>query len=304
VVPIEDKPEPKNFTKNDLKNPIQLKGKLREKSNVYNEENKKTKKFGFNFEKIEKFNQDFNSMTDLMESLNFIFGQTITDSKLDISHKVNDSQVVVYQTGQRLEAYILRYYKRFQELKNSIEKYIYDMEEAIRAVDCDVRDLMYFYYLLPRFRFIFSKMSNETYKGDPIIMYYRDKVTEILFKWQTYNKDFFKYYSFFLFWFSFLEGIFEMPFGLNRNKQFKYTMIERTVESWMDATTLSQKFRSDSDTLISGYKDIFEELKLVFEGVEDYSSIKIPFDIVDIQASVREVALGVFALCFVMLWNK
>lgn len=290
-------------SKDEIDNPIRLKGKLREKSKFYHErEDEQKKRFGLNFEKVAKFNRDFNGLCELIDNLNFFFGQTITASGLDKTHSLLDPEGLVLDTGHRLECYLLRNYKRFQELKNSVEKYIYDLEEALLAVDCDVRDLMYFYLLLPRFRVIYSQVKRRRNPHDHVVMYYRDKVTQLTFKWQQSNKAFFKYYSFFLFWFSFLEGLFELPFSLSQDRHFKYTMFERTIESWMDVTTLSLKFRTDSDLLLAQYEETFEELRDLFQGLEEYIAIKIPFDIKDIRGAAGLLVSGVLAL-MALLWT-
>ena len=282
-----------------VKNPMKLIGKERQKSKFYNSSVSKSKMFNFTYERFKKFNEDFNCLCELIDNMNYFIGRAITESKLDKSMNMIDPLPTVYNTGRKIESVILKYYDRFQELKNRLEDYIQVFEEAVHQVDCDVKDMMSFYSLLPRFHLVYTRIhSNLQNNENSVISFYRDKVTETLYKWQQSNKSFFHYFSFFLFWLSYAESIFELPFSLSINKDFKYTMIERSAESWLDTTTQSLKYRSDSDLLIMEYKDIFEDIRQIFEGVEEFASIKIPFGIIDINKFEIRLCSFVFFVLF------
>ena len=210
---------------------------------------------------------------DRIDSINVLFGQVITDSKLDKSKTTLDPKEIVFKTGQKLEAIIVKYYKDFQNLKNRMENYLLIFEEAILKVDFNLRDLMSFYNLLPRFHLVYTRIyDNLKSNNNSIISFYRDKITEILYNWQKSNKKFFHFYSFFMFWIIYAESLFELPFNLTQNTEFKYTMIERTVESWLDTTTHSLQYKNDSDNLLFEYKNIFQDVKNVFDGLEEYAN--------------------------------
>jgi hypothetical protein len=253
------------------------------------------KKFGMNFIIYNKFNKDFNSFCELIENMNFYFGQILTDSGLDKSNNLNDSQVIIDNTGMELEGIIKKYYKTYNEIKDRIEVYVEDLHKAFESIDCDIRDLMYFFRLLPRFHLIYKKIYEKLKdQNDSVIEYYKEKIVEILYNWQNYNGETFKYFSMMIFWTIQAESLFELPFSITRNKDFKYTMIVRSVEVWLELTSFAQNFQMNSDLMLDNYVNIYDELKIVFEGLESYMNLKIPFKIPEIERS--SFAGNIFAL--------
>lgn len=266
----------------------------------------KKKQFGLNFHLLKQFNSDFNNFCELIENMNFYFGQILTETGLAKSKDVHDAQETINAAGTRLENVIRKYYKRYNDIKDNMESYIERLYRAIEVIDCDVRDMMSFYLLLPRFHLVYKKIYRSLKSNDnSVIIYYRDKIVEILYKWQTYNSEIFKYFSILSFWAIMAEGIFELSNSITQNIDFKYTMLERSIEVWLDMTTLAQSLQMNSDLMLESYATLYQELTVLFEGLEAYINLKIPFPIVPLSAKSSVNFLSYFIVgAFWFLFTK
>ena len=261
------------------------------------------KNFGFTFDLYQRFNRDINAFTEFIENLKFFFGQVLTEGGMATSRDAMDPVDQVMFTGMRLERVIKKNFSRFNAIKDHLAEYVEQVYRGVFRIDCDVRDMMAFYRLLPRFHLVYSKIHDRLVElRDPVIEYYKEKIVELLFHWQQHTQKVLEVFNIIMLWTIQAKFIFELPGTFSQNLRFKYTMIVRSVETWLDITTVAQNFQMTSDLILDSYLAQYQELRDVFAGLEDYINLKIPFDIPVIKKdSVWLQGFGIICMMLLLL---
>ena len=178
--------------------------------------------------------------------------------------------------------------------------------QYVKNIDCNLKDMMAFYDLLPRFLLLFRRIKVKLEEEeDPVILYYREKLLEIHGQWLENNNNLFKYIAAFNFWMMMQQSIFKMPFSFPIDDFFKISMIEMMSKAMIDLTVEKERFRTAIKNSISTYKKIYEELHDFFEGLEEHMYIKVPFNFPTLEnrVSIFSQNLSILAFVIILLTN-
>lgn len=209
--------------------------------------------------------------------------------------------------GKKIEKLIRENKKNFEEFGEKAFETSTEMLKVIKNIDCNLKDMMAFYQLLPRFFLLYRRMKDKLESmEDPVVMYYGEQLVEIHAKWLATNNELFGYIGSFNVWLILNQGLFKMPYSFPSDDFFKISMIEMMSKSMIELTLEKDRFRTAIRNVYLRYKDIYNSLKVFFEGIEEYLYIKVPFEFPQLGSKAHERNLPVFGFILgaLLLWIK
>ena len=268
---------------------------------------KSKKKYLMKYSLLKRFEESYDAFTGLISKINFLFGQRIKERETVNLNLGVAIQSLSTTTGDTFERIIKKYYSEFRKIRLNAENYMGDLTVGLNEISCDIRDMMAFYHVLPRFSVVYKHMHQMLQmKEDPIVNYYRDRIVQLLYDWQFTTRKYMKIYSLFNFWVVYLSAIFEMPFDMVHNHQLRIVLVQRAVLEWLDASDNVIKYRGELKSIMSRYEKKYLKIVNVFEGLEDHIGIRIPFSIQSLEEmnSVGNIALTwIFVGSLIMFWK-
>lgn len=209
--------------------------------------------------------------------------------------------------GKRIEKLIRENKQNFEAFGEKAFKTSTEMLKIIKNIDCNLKDMMAFYQLLPRFFLLYRRMKDKLESmEDPVVMYYGEQLVEIHSKWLATNNELFGYIGSFNVWLILNQGLFKMPYSFPSDDFFKISMIEMMAKSMIELTLEKDRFRTAIRNVYLRYKDIYNSLKVFFEGIEEYLYIKVPFEFPQLGSKnhVGNFPVIGFILGTLLLWIK
>lgn len=180
--------------------------------------------------------------------------------------------------GRKIEKLIREQEKQFNEFARNVFEMSTDMLNKVKNIDCNLKEMMAFYDLLPRFFLLYKRIKEKLENmEDPVVDYYRQQFVEVHAKWLQVNNELFGYIGAFNVWLILNQGLFKMPFSFPKDDYFKITMIEMMAKSMIELTLEKDRYRTAIRNIIFKYKDVYDQLRVCFEGLEEYLYIKVPF---------------------------
>ena len=210
--------------------------------------------------------------------------------------------------GVKIEKLIRENEKNFIDFGENAFTTSDDMLNIIKNIDCNLKDMMAFYQLLPRFFLLYKRIQSDLEsKEDPVVLYYKDKLVDIHSKWLKTNNELFGYIGSFNVWLILNMGLFKMPGSFPSDDFFKISMIEMMAKSMIELTLEKDRYKTAIKNILIRYKNIYDEIEDFFEGLEEYLYIKVPFDFPKLEAKSFDKVFGMTWMVLgglIMLWFK
>ena len=195
--------------------------------------------------------------------------------------KQEDEMALDAYLGKKIEDLIRKNNENFKAFSNLAFETSTNMLENIQNIDCNLKDMMAFYDLLPRFFLLYKRMKEKlevVEDPDPIVLYYRDQLVEIHQSWLDTNNELFGYIGAFNTWLILNQGLFKMAYSFPSDDLFKINMMEMMAKSMIELTLEKDRYRTSIRNVLLKYKEIYNQIRDFFEGLEEYLYIKVPFD--------------------------
>ena len=280
---------------------------LKDPKRTHKDASKSKKKYLMKYSLLKRFEESYDAFTGLISKINFLFGQRIKERETVNIHLGVAIQSLSTTTGDTFERIIKKYYSEFRKIRLNAENYMGDLTVGLNEITCDIRDMMAFYHVLPRFSVVYRHMHEMLQmKDDPIVNFYRDRIVQLLYDWQFTTRKYMKIYSLFNFWVVYLSAIFEMPFDMVHNHQLRIVLVQRAVLEWLDASDNVIKYRGELKAIMSRFEKKFLKIVDVFEGLEDHIGIRIPFNIQpleEVNSAGRGALTWIVVGSLIMFWK-
>lgn len=259
-------------------------------------------RFQFKFETVQHFKRSFDwfctEINHFLEPLKQVFADFKKDGLASVDRKDPTSFL-----GAKIEGKLRQHEGTFKKISESGFSASEHLMLLIGNIDCDLKDMMAFYDLLPRFFLLYRRMKPklESYE-DPVVGFYGEKLVEIHSRWLKANNDLFRLIGGFDVWLVLTQSLFRLPFSFSRGNRFKVSMIEAVSKTFMEFTLEKDNYRTAIKLILQVYREIYEDLKVFFEGVEEYLFIKVPFRFSKLAFSGRLLG-GLVLILGLLVWR-
>lgn len=170
----------------------------------------------------------------------------------------------------------------------------------MNRTQCDVKDYMSFYNLLPRFLYVYKSLEDKFKElSDPYIKYATNLIKTLSFQWRERMNAMFKSMQFINFFIIFSKMVFEMVQVSNDPLE-----ILKPLEVFLNLYNMNNHTFAAISNLRKEFLDQYHEVKKVFHLLEkNFSLNSMPFPVFDQHPDLFETApsFGLHALLALLL---
>lgn len=261
--------------------------------------------YKFNYSLLQLFQHHYNHYSSQMDVLFHPLRRILDDLEQSRKGQQENFNYLENQTGKKIEVELRKNENLFNSIVKSNFQSNSEMIEIIRNIDCNLKDMMAFYDLLPRFFLVYKRIKNKLETNEnPLVMHYTEQLVDIHSRWLSNTNSMFGYIGAFNTWQILNKSIYMLIHGFPKENIFKKNIIEIMSQILIELTIEKDNYKYAINQHMNTYKNLYKELRVFFEGIEEVLYIKVPFKFpkLDLTKSIMTLGSLWFTLLFYLIF--